>query len=150
MIDKPALLKLLDGAEAVYLATISAQGPRIRALVNLRRRDLYPRQSEVCRPEGFTLYFSTSISSAKVREIKDNPSVAVYYCAPAQFHGVMLSGKMEILTDPGLKSALWDEGWRIFWPGGADDPDYVVLRLKPAQATGWWDNAPFHLELSGP
>jgi general stress protein 26 len=146
MVDKQLILGLMDEAEAVYLATVGEKGPRIRALVNLRRRDLYPGPSKICCTDDFTAFLSTSLASGKVRDIQANPAVALYYCAPQTFHGVMLAGQMEILTDIGLKHALWCDDWRIYWPSGADDPDYAVLRLKADEVTGWWAGAPFRIE----
>jgi len=140
----------MDNSEAVYLATVSGGRPRIRALVNLRRSDLYPSASEFCRKEGFTVYFSSSITSGKAREVEANPWVAAYYCDPGKTHGVMLSGEIEILTDPDLKRTLWSDQWRIYWTGGAADPDYAVFRLKPVEATGWWGTTPFHFDVEQP
>jgi general stress protein 26 len=149
MIDKEAVLEMMNQAEAVDLATVSHGAPRVRALVNLRRRDRYPGSCDFCRGEGFTSYFATSMASGKVGDIRANPSVAVYYSDPDRFRGVELRGRMEILTDPGVKKALWQEEWHIHWPAGAGDPDYVVLRLHPAHAAGWWETAPFQLEMNG-
>lgn len=147
MIDKESALGVMDQADAVYLATVSGASPRIRAMLNLRRQDLYPGAGEFCRKQGFTSYFATSIASGKVGEIRGNPAVAVYYCDPGKTRGIELSGHMEILTDPELKKALWQDRWLIYWPAGAGDPDYVVLRLEPTRATGWWGTTPFCLEV---
>jgi general stress protein 26 len=145
MMDKQSLLDLMNRAEAVYLATVDGVVPRIRALVNLRRQDLYPGPARRCQAEGFTVYLTTSAASEKVRELRVNPNASVYYCEPSQYHGLTLTGKVEILTDPELKKALWDEAWRVYWPDGAEAPDYVVLRLKPAQAAGWCGNNSFQV-----
>ncbi len=67
------------------------------------------------------IYLSASAASSKVREIRANPTVAVYYCDPGAVHGISLSGRMEILSDPELKRELWDDSWRIYWPAGPDD-----------------------------
>jgi general stress protein 26 len=145
MIDREAVLKLMEESAAVYLATADGADPRIRALVNLRRRDLYPGPSEFCRSQGGVVYLSTSGASGKVREIRANPQVAVYYCDPGSVHGISLSGRMEVLSDPELKRALWSDAWLIYWQG-PDDPDYVVLRMKPTDARGWWGTQPFQIE----
>jgi general stress protein 26 len=143
MMDKQALFELMDNADAVYLATADGAVPRIRALVNLRRSDLYPGAAPRCRSEGFTVYLTTSAASEKVRELRANSNASAYYCDAHQYHGVTLTGTVEILSDPELKKQLWCEDWRIYWPEGADAADYVVLRLKPAKAEGWWENNPF-------
>ncbi len=142
-------LALMDRSAAVYLATLDGARPRIRAMVNLRRADRYPGPAAFCRGQEFTVYFGTSAASGKVREIRANPAVSVYYCEPEEFHGLTLSGEMEILDDAGLKETLWDDGWRVYWPAGAQDPDYVVLRLKAARAEGWRGAAPFHFDPGG-
>ena len=89
------------------------------------------------------MHLATSAASDKVRELRTNPQASVYYCEPGRFHGLTLTGPVEILTDPELKKELWAEGWRIYWPSGADDPDYVILRLQPVEASGWWGSRSF-------
>lgn len=150
MVDKNSVLKLMDEAEAVYLATLGETGPRIRAMVNLRRADLYPGASRACRSDDFTVYLSTSSASDKVREIRANPAVSVYYCDPNSYHGVTIAGRAEVLSDPELKKALWSEDWRVYWPEGDRDPDYVVVRLKPDDISGWWAGKPFRLDPGSP
>ena len=148
MTDKPQVLALMNASEAVYLATISEKGPRVRALVNLRRADHYPGPSRTARTDDFTVYLSTARSSDKIREIAADPRVSVYYSEPNNYHGVMLCGTAEILDDPALKVALWSEDRRIYWPSGAEDPDYVVVRLRPDEIRGWWGSKPFAIDPS--
>ncbi len=83
----------MNDADAVYLATVEDACPRIRALVNLRRQDLYPEPSLFCREQGFTVYLSTSAASNKVRHLGANPNASVYYCDPRKFHSIMLTGR---------------------------------------------------------
>ncbi len=147
MMDRQAVLDLMDRSDAVYLATVDGAVPRIRAMVNLRRQDLYPGAAEFCRAAGFTAYFCTSAASGKVRELRANPAASVYYADPLQFHGVELSGRAEVLDDAKLKQTLWDDSWRIYWPAGAADPDCVIVRVVPSEASGWWGSQPFRLDL---
>ncbi len=137
MVAREDVLALMSGADAVYLATVADGRPRVRALLNLRRADRYPGPSAFCRDAGFTCFVATSAASGKIRELRANPEVSFYYADPAQTHGVELRGRAEIETDPELKRSLWDESWRLFW-SGPEDPDYVVVRLRPAEVTGWW------------
>jgi general stress protein 26 len=147
MPDKQQILELMDRADAVMLATAAEKGPRIRALVNLRA-DRYPGPSKTARQEDFTVYLSTSRASDKVREVAANPAVALYYYDAGRFHGVMLAGKAEVVDDPELKKALWCDGWRIYWPDGAGNPDYVIIRIKAEEIRGWWGSEPFRLEAA--
>lgn len=142
-------LKLMDESAAVCLATTSGAVPRIRALWNLRRHDRFPSAAKFCRQQGLTAYFATSVSSGKVCEIRKNPAVSLYYCDADNVRGVMLAGQAEVLTDPGIKRVLWHDSWSIYWPGGASDPDYCVLRVTPREAAGWWGTTPFYFEAKG-
>jgi general stress protein 26 len=146
-IDRNDILQVMDEADAVYLATVDGSAPRIRAMVNHRRKDIYPGPSEFARAAGFTVYFLTSAASGKVRELRANPLASAYFALPCESKGVMLAGNTEVLQDMESKEALWDEGWRIYWPGGPSDPDCAVVRLTPKEATGWWGSEPFYLDL---
>lgn len=145
MTDRNAVLELMEGAPVVYFATVEGVQPWVRALENLRRPDRYPGPSRFCRDEGFTCYFTTSVASGKVRDMRSNPRVAAYYCDPSRVHGVTVSGDAEVLADPELKAALWSDDWRVYW-SGPDDPDYVVVRVAPTAIRGWWGTSPFTLD----
>ena len=80
-----------------------------------------------------------------MRQILSNAKVSVYFCDPGKFHGLMLVGKIDIVTDQGLKKQIWQDGWERYYPDGADDPDYTILRLLPAYAKGWDKSAPFEI-----
>ena len=59
----------------------------------------------------------------------------------------MLSGEIEEVADKQLKKQLWQDAWKMFWPGGVDDPEYIVLKLSPVFARGGYQQAPFEFEL---
>ena len=84
--------------------------------------------------EDLLVYLATNTSSRKVRQMQQNPAVAVYYCDPGTFRGVQLSGAVEMVSDSALKRRLWQDGWETYFPTGVDDPDYTVLRLRPESA----------------
>lgn len=100
------ILELVRTTDAAYLTTIGEDGrPYTRAIINLRNEEQFPKQAKVCGKSGFLALFSTNTSSRKVSHIKNNPHVSVYYCQPRQFHGLMLSGEMEIINDAHF--AVW-------------------------------------------
>lgn len=45
------------------------------------------------------------------------------------YNGVMLRGKMEVLTDQEIKNKIWRKGDTIFYAEGVTDPDYCVLKF---------------------
>ena len=147
---KDVSVELIETAEAAYLTTIGQDGyPHTRAMLNLRNRQQYPNQVHLFtqHQDDLMVYFSTNTSSNKIRQIESNPRVCVYYCHPKQFHGLMLSGDIEIVDDSEIREALWNEGWKRYYPGGPDDPDHTVLRLDPKLATGWYRSSRFEFSL---
>jgi general stress protein 26 len=147
---KKAGVELIETAEAAYLTTMGHDGyPHTRAMLNLRNRQQYPNQVHLFaqHQDDLMVYFSTNTSSNKIREIKSNPRVSVYYCHPGQFHGLMLSGDIEIVDDSEIRRALWNDGWERYYPNGSDDPDHTVLCLFPKLAMGWYKASRFEFSL---
>jgi general stress protein 26 len=146
---KQECLKLMETAEGAYLSTIDSDGfPQTRVMGNLRNTKQYPGLTGTFRDhsEDFLIYLTTSKSSAKMQQIRANPKMSVYFCNPGQFHGLMLSGTAEIVTDQGLKKQLWQDGWEVYWPGGVDGPEFTILRLLPDFAKGWYKEGPFEFK----
>jgi len=140
-------LALMDESPSVCVATVKDAAPRLRALWNLRRPDRFPDAAGFCRAQGLVAYFATSASSGKVRDIRGNPAVSLYYCDADNVRGVMLAGRADVLTDPALKRTLWHDSWAVYWPAGAVDPDYCVVRVRPAEAVGWWGASAFCFQV---
>ena len=46
-----------------------------------------------------------------------------------KYTGVMLKGKMEVLTDQDSKNMIWKKGDTLFYKKGVTDPDYCVLKF---------------------
>lgn len=139
--------QLIETAEAAYLTTIDADGfPDTRAMLNLRNPAQYPGLTEFFSVrDPFEVYFTTNTSSRKIKCIKQNPKVSVYYCQPKSFHGLMLGGLIEIVADTEIKHALWQPGWECYYLLGIDDPDHTVLRLSPRFLRGWYQLQRFEL-----
>lgn len=143
-----ACLDLMASAPAAHLATIDAGGrPAIRAMLNLRCEARYPNLVEIFAPHDrdFLVYFTTNTSSAKMRQIAADPEAAIYYCDADAFHGVQLQGRIEVVSERAITDRLWQAGWERYYPGGPSDPDYAILRLRPACISGWYRGARFSL-----
>jgi general stress protein 26 len=148
---KQAQMQLMATAENCYLTTINSDGyPYTRSMFNLRNREQYPAQAKFIEglDDEFIVYFGTNTSAVKIKQIKANPAVSVYYCNPKEIHGLMLSGDIEIDTDPEMGVKIWQEGWERYYPQGPTDPDYTVLRLKPVLVRGWYQGKPFEYKLN--
>lgn len=74
-----------------------------------------------------TFWFSTNVSAVRTGQWQKRPQACVYFVNG--FHGLMLTGTMEVLTDDATKQAFWHEGDEQYYPGGPTDPDYCILRF---------------------
>ena len=134
--------ELMEQTSAAYLATIDENGfPYIRAVFNLRCPEAFPHPARILKEyedDPYTTYISTNTSSLKIKHIKANNKVAIYYCKPGEVKGIMLQGKAEIVDDMEFKKNIWEENWTRYYPEGYIDPDFTMLKIKPEYMKGWY------------
>ena len=145
-------LALMETVKSAVLTTIDADGyPQSRAISNLRCKADFPTLVSFFREyrNSFTTFLVTDTSSSKMNQIRINPKCALYFCDPAEWHGFMLGGSVEIIEDTELKKALWLNEWNRFYPKRHTDPEFTVLRLAPDMAKGWYYKEKFEIKLKG-
>jgi len=147
---KQACLKLMDTADAVYLSTFGDDGfPYTRMMSNLRNKKENPGSAKILElyQKDFVIFFVTGTSSVKMQQIRSNPKISAYFCNPKELHTLMLAGEVEDVNDQEFKRNLWQDGWEIHWPKGAEDPEFMVLKLAPTFARGYCKDGPFEFNL---
>jgi general stress protein 26 len=83
------------------------------------------------------LYFPTSLSSPKIRELEVDPHVCVTMQDKRRF--VSISGRAQIMRDRPIIEALWSDAWKVWFPQGKDDPELALIAVVPSAAE-YWDN----------
>lgn len=83
-------------------------------------------------------YFVTGIDSPKAAEINAESTVTLTFQSSNQYASV--SGRAEIVRDRALIERLYKEGWKVWFPGGRNDPSISLIRFM-AQDAEYWDNA---------
>jgi general stress protein 26 len=89
------------------------------------------------RPDA-DAYFATSLDSPKVAEIEADPYVMITLQSSSQYAAI--TGNARIVRDRALIEKLWSEAWRVWFPGGKDDPALCLIKLD-AQEGEYWDNS---------
>ncbi|MCR5803305.1 MAG: pyridoxamine 5'-phosphate oxidase family protein [Clostridia bacterium] len=86
-------------------------------------------------------YFSTNTSSMRVKQYIENPNASIYFYHKGliKYVGVMLKGKMEVLTDQPTKDMIWRKGDTMFYKQGVTDPDYCVLKFTATSGRYYCD-----------
>jgi general stress protein 26 len=81
--------------------------------------------------DDFTVWYATSAGSNKVRQIKANPAVCVVFYLESKY--VRVLGAAEEVSDKSKTKELWENDWARYWKDGPEDPDYVLLKIKPEE-----------------
>ncbi|NUP99252.1 MAG: pyridoxamine 5'-phosphate oxidase family protein [Armatimonadetes bacterium] len=124
--ERAHLLELLGKFKTGMLVTRAADG-------HLRARPMMIALTE----QGGELWFATDIHSPKIAEIEAAPEVNLALMEGDAY--LSLSGTAQVVRDPAKVAELWNEAWRVWFDGGPDDPDLVLLRFDPSDGE-YWDN----------
>ena len=79
--------------------------------------------------ENMIIWLGTSVNSRKVKQIKNNPQVMVYYYDPDGLSYVSVAGTAALVDDPEKKAHYWREGWTRYYPD--PEKDYILIQVTP-------------------
>ena len=88
-------------------------------------------------PFDGSLWFFTSASSHKAAEIRAHPRVNLAYASPPRNVYVSVSGVASVRRDRRRIDALWSASQHVWFPGGKDDPDLTLVRVRVETAEYW-------------
>lgn len=101
------------------------------ALITLDENGLpTARTMDAFLPENdFTVWLGTKPQSRKVKQIKNNPAVALYYLDKNNTGYVVLHGIAQLIDDQKEKEKHWKTQWEAFYPNKTDD--YLLIKVSP-------------------
>ncbi len=98
--------------------------------------DLHGRPLAIASVEDSgDIYFSTSVDSPKVTEITSDARVFITLQSRGQF--ATITGEAVVSQDRAEIDRLWSEAWRVWFPGGKDDPSICLIRVNIHHAEYW-------------
>ena len=108
-----AAREIMDGQKYCAIVTVDLRGtPQIRTM------NPFPPEADM------TVWMATNSRSRKVREIRGNPNVSLYYADHANATGsVTIHGKAHLVDDPAEKAKRKREYWTEAFP----DWQYLIL-----------------------
>lgn len=124
--DLRRLAELIDGIDVAMLTTHAADGSMVSR----------PLQALKFDANGELVFF-TSIDSAKVGQLTENPDVNVAFADPHHQRYVSVRGTARMDREAATVDELWSLPQKIFFPQGKDDPHLVVLRVQVRDAAYW-------------
>ena len=126
-----AIEKFINKQKVSLICSVDNEGyPNVKAMLRPRKRNGLKE-----------FYFSTNTSSMRVAQYRKNPKASIYFYHRGliKYVGVMLTGKMEVLTDQETKNAIWKRGDTMFYKKGVTDPDYCVLKFTATSGRYYCD-----------
>lgn len=119
--DLKKIEKFIDKQKVSFICSIDDENyPNVKAMLKPRKR------------KGLKeFYYSTNTSSMRVKQYQSNTNASIYFYHKGlvKYVGVMLKGKMEVLTDQEIKNIIWKTSDTMFYKKGVTDPDYCVLKF---------------------
>lgn len=76
-----------------------------------------------------SVWFGTNPRSRKVREIRHNPKVTLYYFLREDQAYVSITGTARLVNDPREKTNRFKDDWKAFYPDRARD--YLLIQVTP-------------------
>ena len=123
--------KFIDKQKVSFICSVDKENyPNVKAMLKPRKR--------IGLKE---FYFSTNTSSMRVSQYKNNFKASIYFYHKGiiKYEGVILKGKMKVLTDQDTKNMIWKKGDTMFYKKGATDPDYCVLKFTAQSGRHYCD-----------
>ena len=123
--------RFIDKQSVAFISSIDEEGfPNTKAMLKPRKRSGLKE-----------FYFSTNTSSMRVKQFTNESKACIYFYHKGlvKYEGVMLTGKMEVLTDQGSKNMIWKKGDTMFYKKGVTDPDYCVLKFTAIKGRYYCD-----------
>jgi general stress protein 26 len=98
-----------------------------------------PMYTQKIDPDKFAgeLFFFTDFSSAKVSELRANPSILLTYSAPGSDRFVVARGVAVCERDVAKAKELWNIHAKGWWPEGPTSSELAVLRVQVNDAEYW-------------
>lgn len=88
-----------------------------------------------------TLWFLTFRHSGKMKELSKDDRVLISYAKSSDYEYVSIYGRARLVEDRKKIKELWNEGLRVWFPKGPDDPELALITVDVETAKYWTDAA---------
>jgi len=113
-----AAKEIMEAARYCALVTLDLSGyPQVRTM------------DPFLPGEDMVVWLGTNVNSRKVREIRNDSRVSLYYEAPNGRGYVVIQGNASIINDPEKTERYWKEEWNEFYPDR--NSNFALIKVLP-------------------
>ena len=94
--------------------------------------------AEIDEGEAGDIWFFTGKGATLLQEMTAEGTVLLTFQDENSAY-LSLRGKARVVQDRKRIKDLWKEMYRVWFPGGAEDPDIALVAINPTDAE-YWDN----------
>lgn len=113
--------EIMIAAKNCALITIDSLG-----VANVRTMDPFLPEDD------FTVFMGTNSKSLKVKQIRNNNKVTLYYFDSKSVSYVTLQGTAEIVNEQKMKEKYWKTAWENFYKNRTTE--YLLIKFVPNKA----------------
>ena len=139
--QKQASEHLRDMIKDIRIAMMTTQEPD----GTLRSRPMYVQQLS----GDDNLWFFTREDSGKVQEIMHDKDINLSFSETGNNRYVSVSGRAQTVDDMNKKEEFWNPMLKAWFPDGLDDPNLLLLKVKPSQGEYWDAPSSKMVQLAG-
>lgn len=92
--------------------------------------------------ESGLVWFFTSRDSGKAHNVEGDLNVQLVFSDDSSNY-LTVTGEASLSTDRAKIEELWKEPFKVWFPGGREDPNIALIAVEPVRAE-FWDNSGFH------
>jgi len=138
--------KAIAKAEEIIKSKTAEENMGVGVALSLLDHEGYPTTStlSISKAEGIRqITFGVSLDSNKAKRAKENSHACVCIFDDdyenGAYYNITLVGDVEVVTDAQMKKETWYSGLEEHFQGGADDPNYCVLKFTTKRYNLWVD-----------
>lgn len=98
--------------------------------------EMRPMSTQEVDEEG-NIWFFSARSSNKNNEIRQDDKVQLIYSKLSDSHFLTVYGTADEVFDQERIDRYWDKFIKAWFPGGKEDPDLALIRVKPIESHYW-------------
>jgi len=88
------------------------------------------------------IWFITARDSGKVHDLESDERVQLVF-SDDRSNYLTVAGRGALCTERGKIDEVWKEPFKVWFPGGREDPEITLIAVDPERAE-FWDNSGFH------